>query len=84
MSLELCKLFLQYLQPLLLVGDVNHRSGKLLGLEQLLQLGQLGLLLPVGDVESLLNIHLVAPVLLLVSHGGVVKADDLIDSPELE
>ena len=48
MSLELCKLFLQYLQPLLLVGDVNHRSGKLLGLEQLLQLGQLRLLLPVA------------------------------------
>ena len=84
MCLELSELFLQDLQPLLLVGDVRRGRGKLLGLQQLLQFGQLRLLLPVGNVETLLDIHLVALVLLLVGKRGVVQADDLVYPPECE
>ena len=84
MRLQLRELFLQDLQPLLLVGDVHHGRRELLGLEQLLQLGQLRLLLPVGDVEPPLHVHFIAPVLLLVSKGGIVKPDNLIYPPDNE
>ena len=66
MSLQLCELFLQDLQPLLLVGDVHHGGCKLLRLQQLLKLGQLRLLLLIGNIQSLLDIQFVIFVLLFV------------------
>ena len=66
MSLQLSELLLQNLQPLLLVGDVDHGGRELLRLQQLLELGQLRLLLLVRNVQSLLHIQLVALVLFLV------------------
>ena len=84
MILQLCELFLQDLQPLLLVSDVHHGGRVLLGLQQLLQLRQLGLLLLVGDVQSLLYVQFVALVLCGICQRGVVEADDLVNSPKIE
>ena len=82
-TLQLCELFLQDLQPLLLVSNVHHGGRVFLRLQELLELGQLGLLLLVGDVQPLLNVELVALVLCRIGQGGVVEADDLVNSPTM-
>ena len=81
MGLQLSELFLQDLQPLLLVSNVHHGGCVFLRLQQLLELGQLGLLLLVGNVQPLLNVELVALVLRDIGQRGVVETDNLVDSP---
>ena len=68
---------------MLLVSNVHHGGRVFLRLQELLELGQLGLLLLVGNVESLLNVELVALVLGSIGQGGVVEADDLVNSPAM-
>ena len=68
---------------MLLVSNVHHGGCVFLRLQELLELGQLGLLLLVGNVEPLLNVELVALVLGSIGQGGVVEADDLVNSPAM-
>ena len=83
MTLQLRELFLQVLQPLLLVSNVHHGGRVLLRLQQLLEFGELGLLLLVGNVQSLLNVKFVAFVLCSIGQRGVVQPDDLVNSPTI-
>ena len=68
---------------MLLVRNVHHGGRVFLRLQELLELRQLGLLLLVGNVEPLLNVELVALVLCSIGQGGVVEADDLVNSPTM-
>ena len=83
MGLQLSELFLQDLQPLLLVSNVHHGGRVFLRLQQLLELGELGLLLLVGNVQPLLDVQLVALVLRGIGQRGVVETDDLVNSPAM-